>query len=167
MLPLSVVCVVTDRIFDGSGFAGFSKSVSVGKESMGSKLLLGRFCLVEDKFKEERRFSTPLSSVVEVPGRRDALISEKTGLSVGRPKRSYVPDGRSCRSLPEALSLISFTETDIGAVDKASMLSSSEEEEEELSMSLTSDLLFFLLNSEIFNCNYNCNFIINLWMSRP
>ena len=65
---------------------------------MGRKLLLGRFCLI-DKFNEERLLSAALSKDVEevftVACLSDALISEKTGLSVGRPKRSYVPDGRS------------------------------------------------------------------------
>jgi len=94
-MALSVVCVVTDRIFDATGLAGLLE-LSTGKESMGRKLLLGRFCLT-DKFKEERRLSAPLSKEVEehVFGRSEALISEKTGLSVGLPKRSYVPDGRS------------------------------------------------------------------------
>ena len=93
-LALSVVCVVTDRIF---GFAGLLElSDCTGKESMGRKLLLGLFCLT-DKFKEERRLSAALSKEVEeaVAGLSEALMSEKTGLRVGRPKRSYVPDGRS------------------------------------------------------------------------
>ena len=144
-LALSVVCVVTDRIF---GFAGLLElSDCTGKESMGRKLLLGRFCLT-DKFKEERRLSAALSKEVEdaVAGLSEALMSEKTGLRVGRPKRSYVPDGRSWRNRPEALSLISFSEIDlaeiIGAVDTASVLSSSEDEEPELSTSLTSGAVF-------------------------
>lgn len=88
----------------------------------------------DDTFNDDRRFSGASKDVEEqFPGFREVFKSEKTGLRVGRPKRSYVPDGRSCRSLVEALCLISCSEMDfaeiIGEVDIASMLSSSSEED--------------------------------------